>query len=134
MITSILLLMLGFVLAGLIARYNESNKLFWILFTSYVVGIAGGSMYSKYVHHDDNDESTTIVTPTPEFTLADTIQFVTAAEEDTLSTKPNQVSKDTIVINDSSSVSCSPKEGNKRIVTNPVKPKVCTNISTQVDN
>ena len=38
---------LGFLLALGIARYNQSNKLFWTLFMSFVLGIAGGSIYQK---------------------------------------------------------------------------------------
>lgn len=44
----LLWLTLSVLLAGLIARYNESNKLFWILFTSFVIGIAGGHVYQKF--------------------------------------------------------------------------------------
>lgn len=43
----LLWLTLSVLLAALIARYNESNKLFWILFTSFVVGVAGGHLYMK---------------------------------------------------------------------------------------
>lgn len=38
----------GLIIAWAIARINQSNKLFWILFTSFMVGIAGGSLYHKY--------------------------------------------------------------------------------------
>jgi len=37
----------GLVIAFAIARINQSNKLFWILFTSFMVGIAGSSVYNK---------------------------------------------------------------------------------------
>lgn len=37
----------GLTTAAAIARMNKSNKLFWILFTSFMVGIAGGSLYNK---------------------------------------------------------------------------------------
>lgn len=37
----------GLLLAWAIARINQSNKLFWILFTSFMVGIAGSSIYNK---------------------------------------------------------------------------------------
>lgn len=37
----------GLMIAGVIARINQSNKLFWILFTSFMVGIAGSSIYNK---------------------------------------------------------------------------------------
>lgn len=128
------LLTFGFILAWLIARWNESNKLFWILFTSFVVGIAGGSVYAKIAKPSDDDESCAIVTPTSEFVSADTAMFVTTAEMDTEIIESNQMSKDTVmIVTDSSSMSCSPMEGNGLQVTNPVKPKVCSHISTQVD-
>lgn len=37
----------GLLIAWAIARINQSNKLFWILFTSFMVGIAGSSIYNK---------------------------------------------------------------------------------------
>jgi uncharacterized membrane protein YeaQ/YmgE (transglycosylase-associated protein family) len=37
----------GLIIAGMIARINQSNKLFWILFTSFMVGIAGSTVYNK---------------------------------------------------------------------------------------
>ena len=37
----------GLLLALAIARINQSNKVFWILFTSFMVGIAGSSIYNK---------------------------------------------------------------------------------------
>ena len=43
----LLWIVVAFLLALAIARYNESNKTFWILFISLLIGIAGGSVYSK---------------------------------------------------------------------------------------
>lgn len=37
----IALFILGILMIFGIARYNESNKLFWILFTAYILGFAG---------------------------------------------------------------------------------------------
>ena len=37
----------GLFIALAIARIEQSNKLFWILFTSFMVGIAGSSVYNK---------------------------------------------------------------------------------------
>lgn len=40
-----------------IARYNQSNKLFWILTISFLIGIAGASVYHKMVvNNDDQDK------------------------------------------------------------------------------
>lgn len=38
----------GLLIALALARINQSNKLFWILFTSFMVGIASSSVYNKY--------------------------------------------------------------------------------------
>lgn len=38
----------GLFTAFIIARIEQSSKLFWILFTSFMVGIAGSSVYNKY--------------------------------------------------------------------------------------
>lgn len=49
--------LLGISLAFGIARYNQSNKLFWILFTSFVIGIAGASVYNKLTNDQSETES-----------------------------------------------------------------------------
>lgn len=41
---TIIVFILGLLIILGIARYNESNKLFWILFVSYVLGFAGVKM------------------------------------------------------------------------------------------
>lgn len=38
----------GLLIALALARINQSNKLFWILFTSFMVGIASSSVYNQY--------------------------------------------------------------------------------------
>lgn len=58
------LLVGGVALAWLIARFNKSNKLFWILFTSFVVGIAGGFLLHKKANA--NKEKAVLVCPTHE--------------------------------------------------------------------
>lgn len=42
---TIIWFILGLLIILAIARYNESNKLFWILFVSYVLGFAGVKMF-----------------------------------------------------------------------------------------
>lgn len=43
------------ILALMCARWYENNKLFWILFTSLMVGIVGGSIYAN--SRDDSSKS-----------------------------------------------------------------------------
>lgn len=45
------------VLALLCARWYESNKLFWILFTSLMVGIVGGSIYTNCIDNHSKNET-----------------------------------------------------------------------------
>lgn len=56
----------GTLAAFCIGRYNQSNKLFWALFTSFVLGIAGVSVYNKYTENQSEVQSTTQVYPTQE--------------------------------------------------------------------
>lgn len=58
--------LLGISLAFGIARYNQSNKLFWILFTSFVLGIAGASVYHKITDNQSEAESAQVC-PTQEY-------------------------------------------------------------------
>jgi len=126
------LLVIGCGLAWAIARYNQSNKLFWILFTSFVFGIAGGSMYAKCNKNYDNKEKVVKVIPTHEAIVATTAPSVTVVANAPESYELNRVSKDTTLPNTSSSVSCL-SEGNPITVNNPTNPKVCSHISTHLD-
>lgn len=36
----------------MLSRYNESNKLFWTLFVSLMLGIAGWTFYHKFTTND----------------------------------------------------------------------------------
>lgn len=51
---------LGLLLIFGIARYNESNKLFWILLFSYVIGFAGAKMVIDV--HQSNKQSNVSLT------------------------------------------------------------------------
>ena len=48
----------GIVLITLIARYNESNALFWKLFLSFVLGIAVASLVIKCSSNNERNEET----------------------------------------------------------------------------
>lgn len=53
--TILLWIVVAFLLALAIARYNESNKTFWILFISLLIGIAGGSVYAKLTQNNQSE-------------------------------------------------------------------------------
>lgn len=57
--------MLGLALVIGIARYNESNKLFWALFCSLLVGIACGHIVSKCTATESNDDKEYVIKPCP---------------------------------------------------------------------
>ena len=55
---------LGIVLITLIARYNESNKLFWALLTCYVLGFAGVKLIYDSFAKDEGKTTFMQVQPT----------------------------------------------------------------------
>lgn len=55
---------LGIVLITLIARYNESNKLFWALLTCYVLGFAGVKLIHDSFAKDEGKTTFMQVQPT----------------------------------------------------------------------
>lgn len=59
----ILWVFVGLLIAFALARINQSNKLFWILFTSFVVGIASSSVYSRYRKQCKTESSSYYHTP-----------------------------------------------------------------------
>lgn len=56
---------LGILLILLIARYNESNKLFWTLFTAYILGFAGTKLvYDSFHNKEQSQQSLSQAYPT----------------------------------------------------------------------
>ena len=53
----LLWIVVAFLLALAIARYNESNKTFWVLFISLLIGIAGGSVYTKLIQTNQSEDN-----------------------------------------------------------------------------
>lgn len=49
--------LLGFALITALARYNESDKLFWTLLLAYLLGVAGGTIYSKIAVDENKSKS-----------------------------------------------------------------------------
>lgn len=65
-----------------IGRYHQSNKLFWSLFTSFVIGIAGAAVYNKIVTTEQSEVRSTQVLPTQ--VTSTTNGNVTIAVEDAM--------------------------------------------------
>lgn len=114
------LLVGGVALAWLIARLNKSNKLFWILFTSFVVGIAGGFLLQKKANA--NKEKAVLVCSTHECMAAQNIYVpVTCTALYTpISFKQNRVSKNNCTI--FSSDRCSEEEDDDITLSTLLKP------------
>ena len=55
------LYVLGVLVIAAIARYNESNKLFWTLFTTFTLGYAGTTMLIKSASKQSESECTQVV-------------------------------------------------------------------------
>lgn len=54
---------IGVIAITLIARYNESDKLFWKLFLAFVLGFASAKMY-YHLTNERNENTLTQVSPT----------------------------------------------------------------------
>lgn len=61
---TLFLFIIGLVLITFIARYNESNKLFWALLTSYVLSFAGCKLIIDNFGHDESNNTFMQVQPT----------------------------------------------------------------------
>ena len=61
---TLFLFIVGLLLITLIARYNESNKLFWALLTSYVLSFAGCKLIIDNFSHDESNNTFMQVQPT----------------------------------------------------------------------
>lgn len=87
-------LILGLVLAVIIARLNNSNKLFWIAFTSFAFGIAAESMINTA--DQEEKEISAQVYPTQVVSGSSNIgSFLADFPDTTQSLVPDLVSQDT---------------------------------------
>lgn len=91
----LLWLVIGLVFAIIIARLNESNKLFWIMFISFMTGVAGGYIY-KQMSSAQSKSNLVQVNPTQESTPTLDYNLLANVMEETQSySNTNLVSKDT---------------------------------------
>ena len=109
-------LTVGLAIAVVIARINQSNKLFWAAFTSLMLGIAVGSLINRV----DQDEENLVTQVCPTQTVVETpsyCSFLADVPTTTQSLVPNTVSKDsTLVISEVTSLH---KEPFKKTLTDP---------------
>lgn len=90
--------LLGVALIFIIARYNESNKLFWILFLSFIMGFAGAKMLLDSTSSDEQSNGNlTQVCPTqvPFDGIATTLFITSANLAASKVTDSNPVSQET---------------------------------------
>lgn len=107
--TSFMFLILTTVIAIAFARYNESNKLFWTLFISMMMGIAGWTFYQK-INSDEIKQSSVQVNPTQGLEITSDTFIMSLAEVDLTTNTDlfqNPVGKEeTFTFNNEQSVAC----------------------------
>lgn len=58
----------------MVSRYNESNKLFWTLFTAMMLGFAGHALVSELQPRDNNQDKESLIQMPP--TQGSTLQLM----------------------------------------------------------
>ena len=85
--TTLLMFVIGLIAIIFIARFNESNKLFWTLLISFVSGIAVAGVYDNCTHQNKNENKVTLTKSTPMYqSPLSMFCFMKTGESDT--TKP----------------------------------------------
>lgn len=88
---------LAIVVAILVSRYNQSNKLFWILLISFLSGIAGAAVFNKMSSKESSKEKLTQVCPTQGVLFAsDYNSLLAGADIPAMCLEPALVSQDYI--------------------------------------
>lgn len=57
---NLLMFFIGITFIFLVARYNKSNKLFWILLLAMLSGFVGGTIANSFTEDDDKQVNVTI--------------------------------------------------------------------------
>ena len=95
--TSLLLLILSIFIALGFARYNKSNKLFWIILVSLLLGFTGKSMVnSAFVDHK-SEASTVKSSATPMLAPTCSLQALEPSEGAGTCDETKPAGKDTVV-------------------------------------
>ena len=92
--TTLLMFVIGLILIIGFARYNESNRLFWILLISFLSGIAGASIYNTCTNQNKNENKVTLTKSTPTYQASlNNYCFMKIEDSDTNEPKAKSVSK-----------------------------------------
>ena len=92
--TTLLMFVIGLILIIGFARYNESNRLFWILLISFLSGIAGASIYNTCTNQNKNENKVTLTKSTPTYQASlNNYCFMKIEDSDTHKPKAKSVSK-----------------------------------------
>lgn len=78
---TLLIFLLGIIVIIGIARYNESNKLFWTLLISFLSGMAVASVYNTVTAPEKNGKNVTLTKSTPMCQISSDIYCIMKDED-----------------------------------------------------
>ena len=78
---TLLIFLLGIIVIIGIARYNESNKLFWTLLISFLSGMAVASVYNTVTAPEKNGKNVTLTKSTPTCQISSDIYYLMKGED-----------------------------------------------------
>lgn len=131
---ALLWFILGVLLICCIARYNESNKLFWTLFASFVGFYAAASIAIACCNSEPNKEDLTQVCPTQLYTNTSSVQLL--ADDVCFTTYDVQctsVAAGKDYIPEPSKIAFISEVNNQLFDKPPQKPRLCYSTSTHLD-
>ena len=93
--TTLLMFVIGLILIIGFARYNKSNRLFWILLISFLSGIASASIYNTCTNQNKSENKVTLTKSTPTYlsSLDNSYCLMKIEDEDINTPKAKSVSK-----------------------------------------
>lgn len=104
-----MLFVLGIVLITLLARYNESNKLFWTLLVCYTLGFVGTKLAFDALRTDESKVTVDQIQPTQGLAVTQSsLLYLLADDTASASVKEtsNLVGKANETVNDNLTLSC----------------------------
>lgn len=105
----LMLFVLGIVLITLLARYNESNKLFWTLLVCYTLGFVGTKLAFDALRTDESKVTVDQIQPTQGLAVTQSsLLYLLADDTASASVKEtsNLVGKANETVNDNPTLSC----------------------------
>lgn len=124
--TSLLLLILSIFIALGFARYNKSNKLFWIILVSLLLGFTGKSMVN-YAFVDHKSEASTVKSSaTPMLAPTCSLQGLDPSEGAGTFDETKPAGKDTVVVDTVAALNFG-EDGHIKVLTKPPQDWLKTN-------